>query len=154
MPNVIYRLVWPAFLGAGLLAFFAPSSSAQPLVPTDVGTTVAGYQDDFNGTVLNNNWTVLGANVYAVDNGILHVSTAAGDPNHLLCNLPGYDNTTQEVLARIRVTNFGTGDPARGGIGVGVDPASSQGINLHFRDVTELAFTGRHMAFLDDARLW
>src|ERR1043166_2692495 len=146
------RLIWPTLFCVGLLT--ATGSLYAQLMPADAGTTVNGYQDDFDGTALQSGWLVAGANVYSVANGVLHVSTAAGDPNHLLYAVAGYDNTTQEVLARIRVTNFGTGDPSRGGLAVGVDPASSQGINLHLRDVTELALSGRHVAFLDDARLW
>src|SRR5262249_54073575 len=139
-----------AALVAGL--FLCSTRLEAQLLPTDVGTTVNGFQDDFDGASLNTNWMVRGQNVFSVAGGMLHVSSAAGDPNHLLYELPGYNNTFQEVLARIRVTNFGTGDPARGGIGVGVDPSTSQGINFHFRDFSELNLTGRHTAFLDDAR--
>src|ERR1043166_2044021 len=112
------------------------SALAQQQVPTEVGTVVNGYQDDFNGTSLNSSWQILGANVYTVNNGILHVSTASGDPNHLLYAMPGYNNSVQEVLARIRVTNFGTGDGPRGGIATAVDPAASPagGIDLPFLD--------------------
>jgi len=95
---------------------------------------------------------VLGANAYTVANGMLHVSTPAGDPNHLLYQVAGYDNSVQEVLARIRVTNFGTGDGPRGGIATTVDPNASPagGIDLHFRDEN----FGRHIEFLDDGLVW
>ncbi len=119
-------------------------------VPLDVGTVVPGYQDDFDGAALNPNWTVRGTAVYSVSGGQLHIATASGDPNHLLYELAGYDNTVQEVLVRIRVTSFGTGDGPRGGAAVSVDTATSQGINLHFRDEN----LGRHVEFLDDARAW
>src|SRR5437867_3069089 len=102
MPNSIYRLFGPALFSAGLLQLSVPTLLAQPLVPNDVGTTVSGFQDDFDGATLNSNWQVVGTNVYSVNNGLLHVSSASLDPNHLLYNTPGYDNTTQEVLARIR----------------------------------------------------
>src|ERR1051326_6235389 len=154
MPNFMYRFAWPALFSSGFLLLLIPNLPAQPLVPNEVSKAVNGYQDDFDGATLNSNWQVAGANVYTLNSGVLHVSSASGDPNHLLYALPGYDNTTQEVLARIRVTNFGTGDPARAGVGVGVDPGTSQGINFHFRDVAELGFNGRHTAFLNDAILW
>src|SRR5215510_517093 len=86
--------------------------SAQ-FVPTDVGTTVNGFQDDFDGGTLNPSWVVRGANVFSLGGGMLHSTTASTDPNHLLFELPGYNNSVQEVLARIRITNFGSGDPAR-----------------------------------------
>src|ERR1700733_10854289 len=61
---------------------------AQELVPSDVGTTVNGFQDDFDGSSLNTNWVVAGDNVFSVSGGLLHVNSAAGDPNHLLYELP------------------------------------------------------------------
>jgi len=145
-------LFGPALFGAGLLLLPLFTAPAQPLVPLDAGTTVNGYQDDFDGTALKPGWAVLGANAYSVANGMLHVSTPAGDPNHLLYQVAGYDNSVQEVLARIRVTNFGTGDGPRGGIATVVDPNASPagGIDLHFRDEN----LGRHIEFLDDLRSW
>jgi hypothetical protein len=128
--------------------------SAQPFVPVDMGTTVNGFQDDFDGSVLGLNWMVGGANVFSLTNGHLHVSPADGDPNHLLYEQPGYDTTTQEVLVRMRVNNFSTGQYARGGVGVGVDAASSQGINFTFRDYDDGGQTGKHMAFLNDFVAW
>lgn len=120
--------------------------------PLDVGTTVNGFQDDFDLPSLNPHWVVRGLNVYSVMNGVLRVTSAASDPNHLLYEAPGYNNSVQEVLARIRILDFSTGDAARAGIATVVDPASSQGINLHFRD--EPVAGQRHMEFLDDARAW
>ena len=132
------------------------SVRAQPVVPFEVGTLVAGYQDDFSGTTLQSDWTPTGTatGVYAVSDGVLHVTTANGDPNHLLYARSGYDATTQEILARLRVLQFGTGDPARGGVGVGVDPNGSTGINFHFRDGPLEGVSGRHLSFLDDFRAW
>src|SRR5947207_11814580 len=115
MQTLNFRLLGLALFSAGLLTASAPSVLAQPLVPSDVGTVVNGYQDDFDGSALKPGWSVLGVNVYSVANGMLHVSTPNGDPNHLLYQVAGYDTNVQEVLARIRVTNFGTGDPSRGG---------------------------------------
>src|SRR5580692_4793358 len=76
-------------------------SLAQPQLPTDVGTTVNGFQDDFDGTTLNTNWVAAGDNIFSISGGVLHVAPAINDPNHLLYELPGYDNTIQEVLARV-----------------------------------------------------
>ena len=142
-----------------LMAFAVVLSIASPVLaqtqlPKDVGTTVTGFQDDFDGTTLNTGWTVAGANVYSVSNGALHVFPATGDPNHLLYELPGYDNTVQEVLARVRVLNFGSGDLVRGGVGVGVDPASTQGINFLFRENTSDLQSALHMALLNDTIVW
>ena len=95
-------------VGLGLLAGFR--LSAQSLLPVDAGTTVNGFQDNFTGNALGANWVVHGYKVYSVSGGLLHVTLAGGDPNHLLYELPGYDDTVQEVLARIRVLNFGSGD--------------------------------------------
>src|SRR5262249_9175057 len=154
MRSLTYRLNWPALFCAGfsLFAVFVSSGLAQPFVPTDVGTTVNGYQDDFDGTALSSGWLVNGANVYSVSGGALHVTTPAGDPNHLLYAVGGYNNSVQEVLARIRITNFGMGDPSRAGIATCVDPAASPagGIDLHFRDEN----LGRHIEILDDGRAW
>src|SRR2546422_483245 len=116
-PNA--SLLLAALLGAGISLL--PSRVAAQLLPADVGTTVNGFQDDFDGAALNPNWVVLGANAYSLSNGVLRVTTASGDPNHLLYQAAGYNNSVQEVLARIRVLNFGTGDQPRGGIAACVD---------------------------------
>lgn len=133
---------------AGFFLLIHGQAFAQQL-PTDVSTVVNGYQDDFDGSSLNPNWLVAGEDVYSVAGGMLHIRSANGDPNHLLYAVSGYDDTIQEVLARIRVVTFGSGDGPRGGVAVGVDPGSSQGINLHFRDNG-----GRSMSYLDDLRSW
>ncbi len=122
------------------------------LAPVEVGTTVNGFQDDFDGSSLNLPWAVRGASVYSVSGGQLHVTSTGGDPNHLLCELPGYNSSVQEVLARIRVNNFGSGDPPRAGLCTATDAATSRGINLMFRD--EPAPGQRHIEFLDDTRAW
>jgi len=140
--------------GVAALAFASASLSAQPFVPAEVGATVNGFQDDFNGTALGANWTVAGQNVFSVNGGLLHVSTASGDPNHLLYTLPGYNRTIQEVLARIRVTSFGAGSYSRCGLSVAVEVGTSQGINYTFRDYNGEGQTGRHTALLDDFREW
>ena len=121
-------------------------------LPSEVGSAVNGFQDDFDGATLNPNWVVRGQPVYSVSGGALRVTSTTGDPNHLLYEVAGYDSSVQEVLARIRVTSFGTGDPSRAGISTVIDPVSSQGINWFFRD--EPSAGQRHIEFLDDARAW
>ena len=126
----------------------------------EYGDTVNGYQDDFSGATMNPNWVPQGAggDRYLQANGLLEVFANHGDPNHLLYAAPGYSNSVQEVLARMRVVAFQQGDYFRGGIGVCVGTNASSGtnyeaINLHFRDQTnEVAV--RHMKLLDDARAW
>src|SRR6476646_9215115 len=137
---------------AFVVPYLLPLRVMAQLLPSDVGTTVNGFQDDFEGTTLNPNWQVVGQSAFSLGGGMLHTSTVGGDPNHLLYELPGYDDTVQEVLARIRVTNFGTGDPSRAGVSTVVDPNTSQGINLLFRDEPNPG--DRHLAFLDDLRAW
>jgi hypothetical protein len=106
-------------VGIGLLAGF--KLSIQSLLPVEAGTTVNDFQDNFSGNALAADCVVRGANVYSVSGGLLHVTLAEGDPNHLLYELPGYDMTVQEVLARIRVLNFGSRDQCRCGLAVGVN---------------------------------
>ncbi len=144
----------PSLLVAGLVLCSAAGLAAQPLLPTDVGTIVNGFQDDFNGTAAGSNWVVSGVNVFSVSNGVLHVDSATGDPNHLLYEAPGYNNSVQEVLARVRVLSFGSGDLVRGGIGAAVDPVSTRGVNYLFRNINSEGQVGNHMAFLDDMVVW
>ncbi len=143
-------------LGWLLLAAWAQTPAGAVEVPSEVGSVVAGFQDDFRGASLGAGWQAAGpaGAIYSVTNGVLRVSSGDGDPNHLLWAGTGYDYTVQEVLARMRVTAFGTGDPARAGVGVAVDPGSSQGLNYHFRDYSGEGQTGRHTSFLDDLRAW
>jgi len=81
-------------------------------------------------------------------------------PNHLLYMGPGGSNNVQEVLARVRVMAFGTGDPSRGGIGAGVITnlpshlTDWSGINLQIRDNAQDNIPGRQFKFLDDLRAW
>ena len=153
-PSAFGFRIWVSASLCLLLLSIASAAFAQPFLPTDVGTTVNGFQDDFNGTTLDTNWVSSGASVYSVSGGLLHVDPATGDPNHLLFELPGYDDSVQEVLARVRVLSFGSGDFVRGGVGVAVDPASSLGINYLFRDNTTDGFTTQHLALLDDMQAW
>ncbi|MGE3309699.1 MAG: PA14 domain-containing protein [Limisphaerales bacterium] len=124
--------------------------------PTELGKTVNGYQDDFTGAVRNPDWKVRGpgGDYYSQADGLLRVSARSGDPNHLLYEAAGYHTNVQEVLARIRITAFGTNDAARAGLGVGVATNNSQGINLHFRNHLQDNVAGRQFKLLDDARAW
>lgn len=154
---------------AGMCLLATPASAQSVVWPNDYGQNVAGFQDTFVGTTINTNWQAVNvgtkAKVYTLTGkGVLKVTTCDGDPNHILVVIPGYDKNNQEVLARFRVTNFGTGDGPRGGIGVAVDATPqtggataspwSRGINLHFRDYSENGLTGKHLRFLDDNRAW
>lgn len=140
-------------LGLISIAFSAPhASAATPFAPLDFQTKVNGVQDDFEGSTLRTNWVVRGRNVFSVSDGMLHVTSPTGDPNHLLYEKVAYNNSVQEILARIQVTSFGTGDNPRAGIAAAVSVSTSQGINLHFRDEPNPG--SRHLELLDDTRAW
>src|SRR5207249_4745195 len=118
--------------------------------------------DDFTGATRDPFWVPRGpgGDLYKQEDGLLRVTVRTGDPNHLLYEAPGYNDTVQEVLARIRITAFATaiGDASRAGIGVAVQttPAGelSRGINLHFRNSDQDGVTGKQFKLLDDARAW
>ena len=150
----------------------APSTVLPPPgVPFELGQTVNGFQDDFSGPVRNPYWlavsgstTGLGSDHYQQLNGVLHVTPLTNDPNHLIYVGPGGSNTAEEVLARIRVINFGSGDGPRGGIGACVstnvsgEVANWIGYNLNLRNNSE-NFNGGptttvHFKMLDDLRSW
>ena len=153
------------------LQLVAPSSAVPPpAVPYQLGQTVNGFQDDFSGPVRNPDWLAvsgstvgLGSDHYQQLNGVLYVTTLTNDPNHLIYVGPGGSNTTQEVLARIRVIQFGSGDPSRGGVGACVSSnvtgktGSWIGYNLNLRNNLE-NFNGVtntvHFKMLDDLRSW
>jgi hypothetical protein len=135
-----------------LIAVLPCPTAYAAFAPEEVGKVVNGVQDDFTGSTLRTNWLVRGRNVFSVSDGMLHVGSATGDPNHLLYERVTYNNTIQEVLARVRVTRFDNGDGPRAGIATSVSVGSSQGINLHFRE--EPAPGDRHFEFLDDTRAW
>lgn len=128
-------------------------------VPADFGQSANGFQDDFTSAARDPNWVAVPADkdMYEQVNGLLRVTVMGDSPGldtHLLYEAPGYNDSVQEVLARIRVTAFGVGDAPRCGISVGVDPESSQGINLHFRDNDQDGIQGRQFKLLDDRRAW
>src|SRR2546422_8089265 len=86
---------------------FFPVAPAGAL-PAELGQIVNGFQDDFTGATRDPDWQAFGpgGDRYEPADGLLYVSTSVGDPNHLLYMKPGYSNDVQEVLARIRVTDF------------------------------------------------
>ncbi|MCL5097644.1 MAG: Ig-like domain-containing protein [Candidatus Omnitrophica bacterium] len=138
-----------------------PAVAHGQLVPSDFGQTANGFQDDFSGPVRNPSWVASPRfnDAYLQTNGILRVNVKGGDPNHLLFAAPGYNPTQQEVLARIRINEFGVGSFSRAGIAVGVDPDSSQGINLMFVDfepgnIYSGGLSGRQLKMLNDVRSW
>lgn len=132
-------------------------------VPAELGQTVNGFQDDFTGATRNPNWVAVGAggDHYLQQDGVLKVFPSAGDPNHLLYMGAGASNTVSEVLARVRMLNFSSGDAPRGGIAVNVSSNVTDhlgvwtGINLNFRNHTDTGTTTtRHFRILDDLRAW
>ena len=147
-PNLSYLLAALQMAAIYLL----PNHLEAQLLPSNVGASVSGFQDDFDAGALDPNWVARGASVFSVGGGMLHVASTAGDPNHLLYELGGYNNSVQEVLARIRVLNFGSGDGPRAGLSTATATATSQGINLMFRDEPNPG--QRHFEFLDDALAW
>ena len=156
---------WRAPLNA--IQLVGPASAAPPpRVPAELGQTVNGFQDDFTGFVRDPNWIAVGpgGDNYQQLNGVLHVTTMSGDPNHLIYVGPGGSNTTQEVLARVRVISFGSGDPSRGGIATCVSTGATGhatqwiGYNLNLRNNSENfnggPSTSVHFKMLDDLRSW
>jgi hypothetical protein len=151
--------------GTVLLAALAFTATAQALSFTnfdEFGTTVNGYQDDFNGSTLNPDWLTFDGPP-GVDSGLftlsgtgtLFMNPATGDPNKLLYNpASGYDSVTQEVLALIRVAADNTNvDGFRGGVASVSNLGDGQGINLLIRQPGQNG-NGNHFNLLDDARAW
>src|SRR5438132_5526484 len=88
--NLIGRIVWQVTAPVSVISLLTFNLCAQPLLPADVGTTVNGFQDDFDETALSPNWVASGANVFSVSEGLLHITSATGDHNHLIYEFPGY----------------------------------------------------------------
>ncbi len=132
-----------------------PSLAKGDKQPSEIGSQVNGFQDDFKGT-RDTGWVPRGpgGDVYTQEGGRLKVESANGNPNHLLYEGSEYNQSKQEILARIRVNEFGTTDLARAGVGVGVSSSNSQGINLFFRDFDQDGVEGRQFKLLDDNRAW
>ena len=147
------------------LAIIASAASAHAVIVTNFnesGTTVNGYQDDFDGLTLNPDWFHFdgggnGPGVFTLTGGgTLLMNPAAGDPNKLFYNpLTVYSDAVQEILALIRVVTdpLGESDGFRGGVTVGSNNFDGQGINLHFREPGQNG-NGYHFNLLDDLRAW
>ena len=140
-----------------------PDGAPPVELPAELGQTVNGFQDDFTGATRNPGWVAVGpgGDHYLQQDGVLKVFPSAGDPNHLLYMGAGASNTVHEVLARIRVLNFSSGDAPRGGVAVNVSSNVTghlnvwTGINLNLRNFTdESATIPRHFRILDDLRAW
>ncbi len=145
--RVRYAVIRPCgpYAGVNLL------QSSKPIA--EYGDTVSGFQDSFTGATRNTNWVAIGpgGDNYVQQAGLLRVFASHGDPNHLIYQAPGASNTVEEVLARIRILSAQGGTSFHPGIGVGIDPASGQGMNLAFRDYATEA-PARHFKFNDDDR--
>lgn len=150
--------------GTVLLAALTFIGTAQALNFTnfdEFGTTVNGYQDDFNGSTLNPDWLLFdgggnGPGLFTLSgSGSLFMNPAQGDPNKLLYNpASGYDNSVQEVLALVRVvSDITNSDGFRGGLASLSNPFDGQGINLLIRQPGRNGL-GNHFNLLDDLRAW
>jgi hypothetical protein len=139
-----------ALFAFGLVMLSGFKAGAQYAFPADAGTMVNGFQDTFSDTTLGTNWVVCGANDYYVLGGALHVVTDGSGPSHLLYELPGYDRTIQEVLARVRVLSFPFGGYA-GGVAVGLEARTSEGIDYGLRRDGSEGQSGNYLGFLDDS---
>ncbi|MEO7987743.1 MAG: hypothetical protein ABI766_14525, partial [Gemmatimonadales bacterium] len=77
-----------------LVAFAGTTQAVLVSNFNEAGTTVNGYQDDFNGATLNPDWFLYdgggnGPDLFMLSgNGTLLLNPAAGDPNKLLYNPP------------------------------------------------------------------
>jgi len=142
-----------------------PDPQNSPGFPVEYSQIVSGFQDDFTGPARDPNWKPLGpgGDRYVQEDGVLKVYASLMDPNHLIYGAPGYSNSVQEVLARMRVVAFGKNlDGPRGGLAVGVMTNSadlSRGINLEFRDFLTDANEpagqqARKLKFLNDLVAW
>ncbi|HWB05836.1 MAG TPA: PEP-CTERM sorting domain-containing protein [Verrucomicrobiales bacterium] len=150
-----------AALAALALISFSPASRAVLFSNfNEFGTTVNGYQDDFNGSTLNPGWMEFNASPadpphFTLSGTSLMMHAANSDPNKLLYNpAGGYNSTTQNVLALIRMTTEGPNiDGGRGGVTAVSDAGIGQGLNLHFRQPGQNG-NGNHYNLLDDLRAW
>jgi hypothetical protein len=149
-----------AALAAGALA--GGSASAIEFTNfNEFGTTVNGYQDDFNGTSLNPDWLEFdggnddGPLFVPSGTGTLLMNPAGGDPNKLLYNPAGGYMNDQNVLALIRVNidPAGESDGFRAGLATVSSTANGHGLNLLFREPGQNG-PGNHFNLLNDAVAW
>ncbi|MGI8603165.1 MAG: PEP-CTERM sorting domain-containing protein [Verrucomicrobiales bacterium] len=151
-----------------LFSAFALAGTAQGVLFSNFnesGTTVNGYQDDFDGASLNPDWLEFDGNgddgtLFALTgNGSLTMFPANGDPNKLLYNpATPYNSTVQEVVALIRVEIDSPGDTDgfRGGVTTTSDTFTGQGFNLHFREPGQPGGSpfNNHFNLLNDQVAW
>lgn len=78
-PTLRINRVKNAALTQTLLNATAPVGLAA-LVPVEMGTTVNGFQDDFDAASRNPNWLALGPDVYTQSYGLLNVSAGGRRP--------------------------------------------------------------------------
>jgi hypothetical protein len=102
-------------------------------------SSVRGFQDDFNAPTRDTNWLAFGPDVYAQAGGFLNLGAGSGDPNHLIYVNPAYNGSTQEVLARIKMTNVTSQQDAFAGIALGVPTNNADWIawQFHRADLNE-----------------
>ncbi|MCL5097647.1 MAG: hypothetical protein M1608_08985 [Candidatus Omnitrophica bacterium] len=128
-------------------------------VPIGFGLPINGFQDDFTGATRNSNWVPVPAenDAYVQANGVLNITTLAGNPNHLLYEATGYSSEAQEVLLRMRFRTLA--EPAANaivGAAVGANPDDTHpgaGINFLLSN-TYAPTTGMHAQMLNDYIAW
>jgi len=141
------------FATAVALGFALPGPTrrtfAQDPIPSnfaEYGTTVNGFQDQFQGTSLDPGWTLVGSGVTAtVSGGYLHCSGATSDPSRLMYTGASYDGVTQNVLAMIKVISTSGGSDSRVGVSTS-NTTAGQGMNLMFRGAPSFGI----VSFLND----
>ena len=116
----------PALIATWIISFFSLNLPAQSFSPDDVAALVNGFQDDFSSSVRNPDWVSVPAAsdpFWIQANGVLRVTTMSPNPNHLLYKpATPYDNSTQEVLVRIRYKHLNADNNALIGPAVGCNP--------------------------------
>lgn len=146
----------------GLLATSALASNIIPNNFYGANQTVNGFQDNFTSADYSNYTEVIagaagvtptGSGNFNIAGGYLNITGGGGDPNKLLYDGASYNASNQNVLAMIEVTNVGSGDGFRGGVGAQSSSVNGQGINTLFR-VDGNNGSGNHMNLLNDAILW
>jgi hypothetical protein len=147
----------PALIGAGMISFSSLNLPAQSFPPMDVGSIVNGFQDDFSSAMRNPDWVSVPAEsdpFWVQANGVLSITTMSPNPNHLLYKpATPYDDSTQEVLARIRVKALDPNNDALVGPAVGCnpnDPGGHPGAGINFM----LTGQGPSAILLNDYIVW
>lgn len=151
-------------VGGALACVAGRASESQAALFTnfaEYGTTVNGFQDDFDGTTLNPGWLRVdpgnndGGNVYTLSgDGRLLMGIPQGDGNRLLYNGATYSTSSQEVLALMRSN---TAPPAnnlwRFGVAGLTNTSNGNGINLELLG-NENDAPNLHARLLNDNTAW